>query len=226
MKLCLRKIKAFTLAEVLITLGIIGVVASLTLPILISSYQESTYIQQFKKVYAELSQIYIRASQDSGGETASSWDHPESFLKPYFKTTEVCEQTAGCFPNVNYKGIKGSSTGVIPYNANISFYKYRLADGTSIGITAGAATKDVTIDINGDQGPNQFGYDAFVLTLTDNNGAPYIDGSANFYQLKDCSKTLATTNGAHSRDGGSCAHWIIKSWNMDYLHRDLSSSEW
>ena len=45
------KIKfAFTLAEVLITLGIIGVVAAITLPTLIKNYQKHVYVTQLKKV--------------------------------------------------------------------------------------------------------------------------------------------------------------------------------
>ncbi len=46
---------AFTLAEVLITLGIIGVVAALTLPSLIQNYQKQVYVNQLKKSYSTLS---------------------------------------------------------------------------------------------------------------------------------------------------------------------------
>lgn len=47
---------AFTLAEVLITLGIIGVVAALTLPSLIQKYQEQVLENQLKKMYSTISQ--------------------------------------------------------------------------------------------------------------------------------------------------------------------------
>lgn len=43
------KIRAFTLAEVLITLGVIGVVAAMTLPTLIQNYQEQEYVNKLKK---------------------------------------------------------------------------------------------------------------------------------------------------------------------------------
>lgn len=49
----MTKKRAFTLAEVLITLGIIGVVAAITLPMLIQNYQKTVLKSQFKKVYAE-----------------------------------------------------------------------------------------------------------------------------------------------------------------------------
>lgn len=44
-----RRKVAFTLAEVLITLGIIGVVAAITLPILIQKYQKQVWVNQLKK---------------------------------------------------------------------------------------------------------------------------------------------------------------------------------
>ena len=48
---------AFTLAEVLITLGIIGVVAALTLPTLISNYKKQTYITGLQKAYSVLNNM-------------------------------------------------------------------------------------------------------------------------------------------------------------------------
>ena len=61
----MRKI-AFTLAEVLITLGIIGVVAAMTIPTLISNYQKQALFSQFKKAYANLNQAWKLASVDFG----------------------------------------------------------------------------------------------------------------------------------------------------------------
>lgn len=63
------KKSAFTLAEVLITLGIIGVVAAMTLPVLTQKYQKMVLKNQYKKVYSTLSQAYSKAVFDIGGET-------------------------------------------------------------------------------------------------------------------------------------------------------------
>lgn len=46
------KYNAFTLAEVLITLGIIGIVAAMTLPAIIQNYQKMVLKSQFKKAYS------------------------------------------------------------------------------------------------------------------------------------------------------------------------------
>lgn len=52
--------KAFTLAEVLITLGIIGVIAALTLPGLIQGYRKKVTETALKKAYSQLSQALER----------------------------------------------------------------------------------------------------------------------------------------------------------------------
>ena len=62
---------AFTLAEVLITLGIIGVVAAMTLPTLIAKYQEQVTINHLLKTYSMLSQAVQRMQTDYG--TIDTW---------------------------------------------------------------------------------------------------------------------------------------------------------
>lgn len=57
---------AFTLAEVLITLGIIGVVAAMTMPVLISNYRESVIKNQFKKAYSLVAQSLVQIEANNG----------------------------------------------------------------------------------------------------------------------------------------------------------------
>ena len=58
--------RAFTLAEVLITLGIIGVVAALTIPTLIANYQEKQTVSRLTKAYATISNAYQMAKVENG----------------------------------------------------------------------------------------------------------------------------------------------------------------
>ena len=58
--------KAFTLAEVLITLGIIGVVAAITMPMLVSTYQERELVSRLKKDYSNISQSYAHSLVENG----------------------------------------------------------------------------------------------------------------------------------------------------------------
>ena len=58
--------KGFTLAEVLITLGIIGVVAAMTMPTLMSKYRGHVAVQKLKKVSTILLQVAQKADYDNG----------------------------------------------------------------------------------------------------------------------------------------------------------------
>lgn len=57
---------AFTLAEVLITLAIIGVVAALTIGVVVKNYQQTALKTQFKKVYSTLQNGWLKAQVDMG----------------------------------------------------------------------------------------------------------------------------------------------------------------
>ena len=61
---------AFTLAEVLITLGVIGVVAAITLPIIHSNIQEHILRNQFKKSYSNLFNAMNRVEAENGAPYA------------------------------------------------------------------------------------------------------------------------------------------------------------
>ena len=69
--------KAFTLAEVLITLGVIGVVAALTLPALINKYQKVVIKNRFKKAYSLVSQA-IKQVEVNNGAPLECYIWPES----------------------------------------------------------------------------------------------------------------------------------------------------
>lgn len=82
----MRKFDGFTLAEVLITLGIIGVVAALTLPALVQNYRNQVVETRLKKVYSVMNQAIIQAEANNGNKEFWDFDDPEFFdlyLKPY-----------------------------------------------------------------------------------------------------------------------------------------------
>ena len=61
-----RKIRAFTLAEILITLGIIGIVAAITIPMLITNYQKRLTLTRLQKHYAQLNQVIKLIDEEHG----------------------------------------------------------------------------------------------------------------------------------------------------------------
>ena len=99
---------AFTLAEVLITLGIIGVVAALTLPTVIQNYQKQVTVNKLKKAYSVLGQVAQRAIADNGAISVTNGEPLNSntcksifhtYWLPYFKGAEVYPE--GKKPNLN-----------------------------------------------------------------------------------------------------------------------------
>ena len=98
----MTRCQAFTLAEVLITLGIIGVVAAMTLPVLIQNYQKKATATSVKKAYSELNQIIDRAKADYGDP--SGWDYYEqenlakwvqTYIEPYVNVVNSGTCTSG-----------------------------------------------------------------------------------------------------------------------------------
>lgn len=63
---CSKLKLAFTLAEVLITIGVIGVVAAITIPTLVTSYQKRMTVNRLKASYSKLAQALEAASDDYG----------------------------------------------------------------------------------------------------------------------------------------------------------------
>ena len=154
---------AFTLAEVLITLGIIGVVASMTIPTLIQNYKKKEAATRAKQAYSQISQA-IRLSEAENGEFAS-WDTAMSnnakentklffdkYLAPYFKGLKLCDS------KVEVCGASLSSNDVV----------YFFPNGTSVAFLVKPGAKMyVMIDVNGPKKPNILGRDNFYFKTDD-----------------------------------------------------------
>src|SRR5574344_258447 len=105
-----RKAKGFTLAEVLIVLGIIGVIAAFTIPTLINSYQEKVVVTKVKKFYSLMNQAVALAKLENGdvdtwadadADYAIASNNYAKILEKSLKFTKKCysEANSGCIPN-------------------------------------------------------------------------------------------------------------------------------
>ena len=74
---------AFTLAEVLITLVIIGVIAALTVPTLIQNTQKQEYVTALKKAYSTLSQATQQIIAENGSPAAADGGWAADYDKIY-----------------------------------------------------------------------------------------------------------------------------------------------
>ena len=218
---------AFTLAEVLITLGIIGVVASLTLPSVINKYQEKVTVTKVKKAYSTMNNALFSAISENG--EVDTWDYPyynagtenvpntevfASKILPYLRILKDCGiSQRNCMLDVDYKLSDGSNWNGYTYNRYRLYYKVILNDGSYLVIrfeypkcngsgdgVVGDKCGWFLIDVNGDKKPNKFGQDVFLFIIRKNGLTPG----------KDCT----TKNSAGECTGGA-AH-IILNGNMKY----------
>ncbi len=199
--------KGFTLSEVLITLGIIGVVAALTLPSLVANYQKTVYVNQLKKSVSVIENGFKMILADDGVDKLTDtglWlvlpdfigagalnSNFMGYMKKYFKV--IGNNTIDL---KNYKHLNGSYPGD---NQRSNFV---LADGSyfmlgSVYKTPNSLSEEncrkvkelggnfcesaislLYIDVNGSKGPNQFGRDLFQFTVS-NDGRLMPAGGKN-----------------------------------------------
>lgn len=222
------KSSGFTLAEILITLGIISVVAAITIPALIEKYTEIRTINQLKADQSIISQA-IRMSEEENGEVEGweiSNDHsqnptPEAaniianYIKPFLKIAVDCgvnDPNGNCVPANNYKRLNGANHG--KYNTRTDCYKIVLMNGSALwwrgaGYSDGQ-TRHITfwVDINGKYPPNVYGKDLFVFVYQNGSIQPLGAPDGDSVYTKSCIK---------SGDGFGCAYYVLTYKNMNYL---------
>lgn len=185
--------KGFTLAEVLITLAIIGVVAALTIPTVVRNYQKTQTVTQLKKTYSALSNTTNLAIAEQGpiagwvvynyNETVpgtslkGSEYFAKTYLMPYLKVSKDCgTATSGNCAYVT-RWMNGNDMGAFNSSA---YYKFVLNDGAIVAVAAQNFVQDgytyiranLFLDINGQKKPNIGGKDVHELLY-------FLQGNAN-----------------------------------------------
>jgi type II secretory pathway pseudopilin PulG len=162
-----RKKAAFTLAETLIAIGIIGVVSALTIPTLMHKYRETVMVNKLKKTYSELQQA-VKLSEAENGDT-TGWDYSigsanfaEKYIMPYLAKSH--SKNKGAFYRYS---LNGTSKG---RQADTSYYYVDKVIGISARHTARTDMNDIDyadifVDLNGDSGANRLGNDVFQFTI-------------------------------------------------------------
>ncbi len=231
---------AFTLAEVLITLGIIGIVAALTLPVIISDVKNSQLEAGLKKAYSVLGQA-LNMYQAENGERIVAGDATnrrmiKSYLIQYIKSAKDCgfggsDNKEGlekaCLPN-NYTGIDGDFNGSAKYETYngkssiaLDYFddgQFVTPDGMLILIenSGGQWFGDqvfISVDVNGyNKKPNRLGQDLFMFQI-DKNGAllPMGAKDTKYYSISDAYCSNTSTN---SMNGAGCTNLALMDKNF------------
>ncbi len=194
----------FTLAEVLITLGIIGVVAAMTIPALSTSIRNVERATKLKKFYSTMKQAFLLSVDDNGDP--SGWNIYMSYNN-FFKTYFV--------PYLKYNQID---------NDTMTFQ-----DGTTMKLKLySGSCMDIVYDTNGQNLPNKEGQDQFRFLICPNNVTTWCGDigfctyrqnnyKTNRNKLLECCKSNCS---GHA--GLSCSALIeYDSWKFssDYPHK-------
>lgn len=220
---------AYTLAEVLITLGIIGIVASLTLPALIQRKIEkstivklqkftSTFENAFNMAIAEYGPVsqWFEGDVSQAGDCHEVWNKIIPYMPPIVKDC-TGKRGSKCFAS-QYKNVSGESV----YQASEwgTGCKAIFSDGVAVSLehipwrnglfqNLGTTYGLFYIDLNGGTKPNVVNKDLFNFTLVEKGVIP--TGDANFSKY-----TWPPEITIMDYSGGRTA-WVVYNGNMDYL---------
>lgn len=173
--------RAFTIAEILIVLGIVGIVAEITIPSVVKDFQEAVIRTAFLKQVSVLSQITESYLADNGGTFMGEFVNRPAvitkFLQPYLLTTKVCADSVDT-TCIHHSSLSLTSLPVNTSTLSLSNWSTSVITNDGVYIHVGNAFNDCTIwgsacvageiDINGDKGANRTGYDTFNWTLLPN----------------------------------------------------------
>lgn len=218
--------KAFTLAETLITLTIIGIIAALTLPTVVSNYRKKLYVAALQNTYNQFSngaeQALIDSRMRSFADTdLTTTDGVGAFFKKYFRVVKDCgvaeDNASDCFA-ASYRAF--DKTAYTPALKG----KYCVTFNTGVSACMGTIGPDseyedgspshgyanVIVDINGKDKPNINGRDLFGFEFyTDAKISEGYDGQTHMHYCA-----------ANVDDKGYAAGCLSKimndGWKMDY----------
>lgn len=194
----MRNKKSFTLAEVLITLVVIGIVAAITVPVIVNSNTEIMYVSALKKNFSILSNAF-KLANDYDYNYYSDWNNEDNnqnaiwqnykYLKKYLFVLRECNGEEGCWTTDISKAPTGEdafAATTIGIGGNV--VSFTLNDGTNVCMDYWSKEDTITkfgvsenlsdtplslfVDVNGDKKPNMLGRDTFAFILTQNGLVP------------------------------------------------------
>ncbi len=218
---------AFTLAEVLITLGIIGVVAAMTMPTIISNHNKAVVVTKLKSAQSIITQMLTMAIVDHGDP--NTWDFNNALGAEISETESLIKSLTEKYflPYLNdakhsgYMSLK--EAGYEPYKTADGRYNYsnlgdeskkqyviELANGITIFVYMNSSTISgkltsvlLYIDVNGKKKPNVFGRDTFVANIDSTTGQfKWLYSSLTHEQIiKECSGNGLSCGALIQHDG-------------------------
>ena len=242
---------AFTLAEVLITLGIIGVVAALTLPSIINNIKHKELETGFKKAYSTFSQGIMNMKREDGEGLAKyyAYYNPDTqtnpnageFFKKFYQYSGVKIIGKCNYKNITIKNYTKNAeaksycinnSGKVDGSCNYVDLADELSNGMCSALTITASTIFIIVDSNGMKGPNLLGHDIFFFKVDKNDNLIPIK-MAKLYtdeELEDESMPTwsyvagdpCSIKSKQAGNGTGCSYYALINQNPD----DASKGYW
>jgi len=177
----------FTLAEILVTLAVIGVIASMTIPGIIQKVEDQKLRTAFKKTYAELNQATQRMVFENGGTTLGNCSANSDCVKDRFveylnviKHCNAGKSYGNCWhlDDGNTRYLNGTAAEWGNHSSfilsNGSLVRMWVMDTCNDKTYSGKGScGEITVDVNGFEKPNILGKDIFYIHLYSNGIAPW-----------------------------------------------------
>ena len=221
----IKKFFAFTLAEVLITLGVIGVVAALTMPALISNHKKKVYVTQLKKSVNTLSNGFRQMLADENvdsleytallepSQSGGKFTLNPSVLPKYFNIVHQEDNFASY--SLIYKSLRNVTTYGHQAGGFSPCSRITTADGAQLCIAQDLYGDGISvlIDVNGhNRLPNTVGLDVFAADFN-LNGMLEIEGGS----LSNTHETDACFGSQGYASGTDCLNNVIMhNWEITY----------
>jgi prepilin-type N-terminal cleavage/methylation domain-containing protein len=213
----LKKLVAFTLSEVLISLVIIGIIAAITVPTLIQRYQDQALKSALKKNYSVLKSALDKYQVDNGERLLPSdvkRFQLKSILMKYLKATKDCYNSfsASVCTSNPYKTYNNHAMWTSMFDDG----QFVLQDGTFVllqnengEVSADRQNNYISVDVNGyAKKPNRLGRDLFMFQLMSNGDLlPMGTKGTDYYSETDeyCSNTSAS-----NMNGAACTAKVLR----------------
>lgn len=232
----IKKYQAFTLAEVLITLGIIGVVAAITIPVILNNVSNQEIVSKYKEDFSIFNQAAKSLNNDNGGVMENTLGSSNvtalTNLSKYIQFSKTCSTnpyTEGCADYVgnNASNLKMLDNTAFSWSTLFSAYPGAVMQNGTIMIVQNLDTtckasfigtnvgvcSIVTFDVNGAKSPNIFGRDIFRVHITADGVYPW--GSINDRGVTNPAVYGCKESGA-SGNGESCGARILREGAINY----------
>ena len=236
--------EGFTLAEVLITLGIIGVVAALTIPTLMQKTDDRENISRLKKFYSVAENAFKLAEVENGTVDkwglnrslySSQYNNPDtspeakaasdagvnkfwSILLPYFNNAKIVGNGKGDLANYLLDGRENDTIGKIVEFSDGSVVRSTFIT-ENVSCIEGSRQNDnmcgdFFLDVNGDKKPNTLGKDIFAFKILKDGIIPYGTKGSSNRSFE----TSCNMTSSNEANGFGCTAWVLLNDNMDYLY--------